>query len=99
MSGTKISKAARAEGERYATHAHADDAPLQQQARPRHLSAQFFASTARKTAASLTAARAGGSGAADAAPSSTSIAAYAVPLMRGIALADAMRPAQAGGAR
>ena len=63
------------------------------------MSAQFLASTARKTAASLTAARAVVSGAAALAPSSTSIAAYALPLMRGIAAADVMRPSRAGGAR
>jgi len=75
-------------------------APLQQQTRPRHFSAQFFASTARKTATSLTAARASGAGAREA-PSSTSIAAHALPLIRGGAAAAAMRLARmrAGGRR
>ena len=78
--------------------AAATDAPLQQQIRPRHFRAQFFASTARNTATSLTVCSAVGSWLTGAAPSSTSIAAYAVPLVRGSAPLDIMRPAQAGGA-
>ena len=76
----------------------ATGAPLQQQMRPRHLSAQFFAKTARNTATSLTGVGAAGAWFTEEAPSSTSIAAYAVPLMRGGAPPDIMRPAQAGGA-
>lgn len=80
------------------TAAAAANAPLQQQMRPRHFSAQFFASTARKTATSLTAVGAAGAESSVAAPSSTSIAAYAVPLVRGGALPDIMRAIQVGGA-
>ena len=71
-------------------------APLQQQIRPRHLSAQFLASTARNTASSLTGA-AGARGARSACCESTSTDAYAL-LSRGVRAPSAGMAAARGGA-